>query len=90
MGLRRIIGVCAPIALGLGGCVAQTSPSLPLFGAYFPSWLICTTAGVIGAVLVRGLFIRLGIDDALPWRLLVYACIAAMIGFVLALTVYGR
>ncbi|WP_454915937.1 YtcA family lipoprotein [Xanthobacter sediminis] len=66
------------------------SPSLPLFGAYFPSWLICAAAGVIGAVVMRGVFIRLGIDEVLPWRLLVYACLAALIGFVVALTVYGR
>lgn len=90
MRLRPWAGAVAALSLGMGGCVAQTSPSLPLFGAYFPSWLICTTAGVIGAVLMRGVFIKLGIDEVLPWRLLVYACLAAGIGFVLALAVYGR
>lgn len=90
MWLRPWAGAIGALAFSAGGCVAQTSPSLPLFGAYFPSWLVCTIAGVIGAVLMRGVFIKLGIDEVLPWRLMVYACLAAGIGFVLALAVYGR
>ena len=66
------------------------SPATPLFGAYFPSWLICSAAGVIGALLVRMLLIRIGLDAQLPLRLLLYISIAAIIGFLLALTVYGR
>ncbi|MDQ0512395.1 YtcA family lipoprotein [Ancylobacter amanitiformis] len=90
MELRRIIGLFAPAAFGVSGCSAPLSPSLPLFGAYFPFWLICLTAGVIGAVVLRALFIRIDLDDLLPWRLLVYVCLAAAIGFALALTLYGR
>lgn len=86
----RAPGLLGTATFGLAGCTGQTSPSVPLFGAYFPSWLICVVAGVVGAVAVRGLFVRLGIDDVLPWRLLVYTCLAAAIGFVLALTIYGR
>lgn len=80
----------APAALVLAGCSLQSSPALPLFGAYFPSWLICLALGVIGAILVRGVFIRLGLDDMLPARLIVYASLAAAIGFLAALTIYGR
>ncbi|MCB4767876.1 hypothetical protein LGR54_04605 [Ancylobacter sp. Lp-2] len=91
----RLAGVIAPVslvlgALMLGGCDARLAPAVPLFGAYFPSWLVCTAAGVIGAVILRGLFIRIGLDDVLPWRLAAYASLAAAIGFLLALTVYGR
>ncbi|WP_244407734.1 YtcA family lipoprotein [Roseomonas fluvialis] len=66
------------------------SPSLPLFGAYFPFWLVCVGVGVVGAVALRVAFIRFGIDEVLPLRLLVYVCCAATIGLVIALTVYGR
>ena len=65
-------GLSGSAALSLGGCSGPMSPSVPLFGAYFPSWLICTAAGVIGAVLVRVLFIRIGLDAQLPLRLLLY------------------
>ncbi|MCS0501939.1 YtcA family lipoprotein [Ancylobacter mangrovi] len=83
-------GLLAPALVGLGGCSPYASPSVPLFGAYFPFWLFCAAAGVIGALVLRAVFIRLGIDDVLPWRLIVYTCLAAAIGFSLALLVYGR
>ncbi|MCX5495719.1 YtcA family lipoprotein [Kaistia dalseonensis] len=84
------VGLTTPFAVSLSGCTVPASPALPLFGAYFPSWLICASVGVIGAVIIRAVLIKLGIDEILTWRLLVYACLAAVIGFALALTVYGR
>jgi len=63
---------------------------MPLFGAYFPAWLICAAVAVVGAVVVRAAFIKIGLDDVLPVRLLVYSALAALIGLTLALTVYGR
>lgn len=90
MKLSPMPALLSPALLGLGGCAAQSSPALPLAGAYFPAWLICTVAGVLGAVVVRLLFVRLGVDDVLPWRLFIYTCLAATIGFGMALTVYGR
>lgn len=83
-------GILSVAAAVLSGCTQTTSPAVPLFGAYFPSWLICLLAGVIGSVLVRVVLVRIGLDDGLPFRLLTYTCVAAIIGFVLALTVFGR
>ncbi|MFD2030531.1 hypothetical protein ACFSKM_09985 [Ancylobacter dichloromethanicus] len=45
---------------------------------------------MVGAVIVRLLFVRIGIDDALPVRLPVYVCIAAAIGFAISLLGFGR
>lgn len=82
---------CAGLAaLSLGGCDVPLSPSVPLFGAYFPSWLVCAAAGVLGAVVLRVIFLKIGIDERLPMRLLVYACLAAIIDLTLALALYGR
>lgn len=86
----RMSGVLAIALFGLAGCARHPSPSVPLFGAYFPFWLFCAAAGVVGALVIRAIFIPLGVDDALPWRLVVYTCLAAAIGFGLALAVYGR
>lgn len=83
-------GILPVTAVVLTGCTRTASPAVPLFGAYFPSWLICLLGGVIGAVVVRVLLVRIGIDDGLPFRLLTYTGVAAIIGFVLALTVFGR
>lgn len=59
------------------------------FGAYFPSWMLCVCIGIIGALAVRVVLVRAGIDDELPFRLLVYICLAAAIGFACALAIYG-
>ena len=74
----------------VAGCDGRASPTLPMFGAYFPFWLICSAVGVLGAVVLRVAFVRFGIDEGMPWRLLVYSCLAATIGFVVALALYGR
>ncbi|WP_219760791.1 YtcA family lipoprotein [Neoroseomonas alba] len=87
---RPFLAGLTATTLALPGCQASLSPSVPLFGAYFPSWLICLAGGIIGAVVLRVLFIRIGLDEVLPLRLLVYACLAAAIGLLLALTLYGR
>lgn len=78
------------MGLALAGCGAPASPSLPLFGAYFPSWLICGAIGVLGALAGRVLFIRLGVDEGLPLRSLVYICLALLVAFAAALLIYGR
>ena len=79
------------VAATTTGCTSSRhSPSIPFFGAYFPSWLACLLAGVVGAVIVRIIFIRIGLDDGLPFRLLIYTCIAMTIGFLLALAFFGR
>lgn len=61
-----------------------------MFGAFFPSWLICLAVGIIGALVMRIIFVRIGIDDRLPFRLLVYISLAAGIAFALAILIYGR
>lgn len=66
------------------------SPSVEFFGAYFPAWLLCVVIGILGAVITRVVLIAIGIDDALPMRLFVYVCIAAVIGFVASAIGFGR
>jgi hypothetical protein len=77
------------LALVLAGCAEVRAPSIPLFGAYFPAWLACTAIGIIGAILVRVVFVLVGIDDRLPLRLLVYLCVAAIIAFATSLVIFG-
>lgn len=74
----------------LGGCVPAGAPAIAFFGAYFPSWLLCALLGILGAVVIRFVFIRTGIDDALPARLPVYVAIAAALGFLMSMIGFGR
>lgn len=77
-----------------GGCAARDAslgaPALPLFNAFFPAWLLCAFCGVIGAVLVRFLFIRIGLDDVLPVRLPVYVALTVIIGLLVSQFGFGR
>ena len=82
----RILAALTPLMLGVGGC----SPSLPLFGAYFPSWLLCAVFGISGALAIRVVLVRVGLDDALPLRLLVYVSLASTIACSVALLAYGQ
>lgn len=85
----RRLAAALPV-LGLAACGGPASPSVPLFGAYFPAWLVCAAIGVAGAVIGRVLFIRLGVDDGLPLRLLVYVCLGLLVALAAAVLIYGR
>mgnify|MGYP001233690598 CR=1 FL=1 len=78
----------------LGGCSSREAsfgaPAIPLFDAFFPAWLLCMLVGIIGAIVARGLFVGIGLDDILPVRLPVYVAIAAIIGLLTSQYGFGR
>ncbi|CND15534.1 similar to: Y. pestis YPO0620 putative exported protein [Yersinia frederiksenii] len=78
------------LAMTLSGCTRSEAPSFALLGSYFPSWLACAFIGVIAAVVARVLFIRVGIDEVLPWRLLIYVCLALAVAFICSLLLFAR
>ncbi|MGX1097425.1 YtcA family lipoprotein [Amorphus sp. MBR-141] len=80
----------ALLAVPFGGCAPTPAPAIPFIGAYFPSWLLCTLAGVVIAIVVRVVFVRIGLDDVLPARLLVYLGVATVAGLVMSTLVFGR
>ncbi|AHK18687.1 YtcA family lipoprotein [Yersinia similis] len=77
-------------AIALSGCSGAEAPSFSLVGSYFPSWMACAFIGIITAVIARILFIRVGIDEVLPWRLLVYVCLALAVAFICSLLLFAR
>ncbi|WP_413571322.1 YtcA family lipoprotein [Brucella sp. H1_1004] len=68
----------------------MSGPSFSLLGAYFPSWMLCLLVAIVITILLRVVFIRLGVDDILPFRLTAYTAIVIAIACSLALFVYGR
>jgi hypothetical protein len=74
----------------LSGCVAPQAPVFSLFDSYFPGWMACALLGIVAAIISRAIFIRLGIDDALPARLLVYVCLALAVTFISSLLIFAR
>jgi hypothetical protein len=61
----------------LGGCGLRGAPSYSLFGAFFPAWLLCAGIGIAGSIGLRYLVIAVGLEEAVPFRLLVYVACAA-------------
>ena len=57
----------------LTGC--RGAPSINLLGSFFPGWMLCMILGVIGALLLRQLFIKINIDAHLPLLGIVYFCL---------------
>ncbi|WP_082879098.1 MULTISPECIES: YtcA family lipoprotein [Luteibacter] len=54
------------------------SPTLSVFGSFFPTWLLFALLGVIFAFVVRAICVRRHWDVALPMPVLFYlACAAA-------------
>ncbi len=70
-------------ALCLAGCSpGGGAPSVPVFGSYFPAWIICALGGVVIAMILRAALIALRIDEHLPAPPLVYLCLAVSGGIV--------
>lgn len=89
---RRAAPIVAASAAGLAASVgpaAAAAPSLVVFGAYFPAWLLCALLGVVGALAVRALLRRVNLDEALPAKIVVYLAFAILIGVGLWRLWYG-
>jgi hypothetical protein len=54
----------------LTGC--RGAPSINLVGSFFPAWMLCIAFGVIGALVLRGVFVRTKIEAHLGHLPLVY------------------
>jgi MFS superfamily sulfate permease-like transporter len=74
----------------LAGCSPRSAPYVTVFDSYFPAWILCAVIGMVGASLVRVLLVRWGIDEVLPWRVLVYLCLAAALMFLTSLVFFTR
>ena len=90
-GRARGSAIASVLASVPAGCSPSSgAPAIPFLGAFFRSWLLSALAGVIIAIAVRVVFIRIGLDDALPARLAVYLAVAVIAGLFVSDLVFGR
>ena len=86
--LRRVTSLLAP------GCfpatLAACDPVVNIAGANFPAWLLCTLAGAILAAGLRLVFVATGIEPHLGSLLLIYPCLALLIGCAVYLLLFNR
>jgi hypothetical protein len=65
--------------VGLAGC--RPAPSYAIFGAYFPSWMVCALAGIGATIVVRQLLHATGMSKFLPIPVVVYLSLATAFAF---------
>ncbi len=59
------------------GAAQAAAPSVPMFGSYFPSWLLSVGAAALLTVAVRTAFVLTGLEDILRWRSILYFSLVA-------------
>lgn len=84
--LKLAVGHVA--ALCLAACSA--SPAQNMFGSFFPAWMMCTAAGIAGAVILRQVLSTFGIAQHLIAPPLTYLCIAVAGTLVVWLMWFGH
>jgi YtcA family len=73
-------------ALSLVSC----DPVVNIAGANFPAWLLCAIVGMVSAAAFRPLFTAIGIEPYLGPLLLIYPCLALLLGCVFYLIFFNR
>ena len=86
---RTLVFMAAMIAASAAQAADPAAPSIVVFGSYFPAWIVCAVLGVVGAVIARFVLARLGVDEFLPLRLVVYLCLAIAFGLAVWLFYYA-
>lgn len=73
MRLTSVAGWIAACA-SLSGCARRSAPTLSLFGAYFPIWILCGIIGVGAGLATRLALVAGGLSEAIPAQLML--CVA--------------
>ncbi|WP_158942948.1 YtcA family lipoprotein [Granulicella sp. S190] len=68
------------------GC--SRAPSFNILGSFFPSWILCGIIGIVLAVVVRLIFVRIKLEERLSPLILVYPCLAGFFTFTLWLLLF--
>ena len=79
--------VLTALCLPLSGCVH--APTFNILGSYFPAWMFCALVGIVFAVLVRLLMIRLKLESYARPTVLTYPCVAGFCTFSLWLLLFN-
>ena len=68
---------------GCNGCAH--SPTISIFGSFFPTWLLCALSAVVLTFVVRAVCVRKRWDNALPFPVLFYLACAVAFAFAIYL-----
>jgi hypothetical protein len=90
--IRRLTHARFPIAaLALASlALAACDPVVNIAGANFPAWLLCAIVGAMLAAAFRPVFAASGIEPHLGPLLLIYPCLALLLGCAIYLIFFNR
>jgi hypothetical protein len=84
---QTMTGPSLPRAVLLGvatcavaGCSLAGAPSFELFGAFFPAWMLCALAGIIGAAGARVVLTTPTFNKVIPYQLAVCTAVGTIVG----------
>ena len=83
-------GVLALPLLSLCGCSEAGAPSLDIFGAFIPAWLLCAVLGIFVALGARIFFAARNLTDVLPFQLPLCTSLGAIFALLVWLICFGR
>jgi hypothetical protein len=87
---RPINGHILVLPLPLCGCSEAGAPSLDIFGAFFPAWLLCAVLGIFVAITARVFFTDRTLTAVLPYQLFVCTSIGTIFALLVWLICFGR
>ena len=87
--LRQAGSLVAAIAL-IPAALAACDPVVNIAGANFPAWLLCAIVGAILAAAFRVVFAATRVELYLGPLLLIYPCLAILIGCAVYLIFFNR
>jgi hypothetical protein len=64
------------------------APSVDIIGSFFPAWMICLTAAVIGAFIVRAILLRLRLETEVGPLALFYPSLVVLLSCAIWLAFY--
>jgi hypothetical protein len=84
------VGASMLVGLLLAGCAYHGAPTYALFGAYFPSWLLCGVLGILAAVVAHRVFVATGLTRQIPLQLSVCSAIGTIVAVIVWLFGTGQ
>jgi hypothetical protein len=87
--VRPVASLLVALAF-LPATLAACDPVVNIAGANFPAWLLCAVVGAILAAVLRPVFLATGIEPYLGPLLLIYPCLAVLIGCAVYLLLFNR
>ncbi len=73
--MRKTLAIVTLLG-ALSGCAV--SPSIPILGAFFPGWLLCSIGALFATLIIRALLIKADRADSLGPPVVVYPLMAAI------------